>query len=357
MEATLKKIKNVVAENCVSIIMNTHRTRPDHLKDPLTLKNLIKEAEQRLSADLDKRKVKILMERIQELERSIDHSRNLESLILYVNEEISEMVRLPIPVTDRVVIDPTFATRDLIRSLHLETEYLILVLSRQKVRLIEAFNDKVVREINSPFPMENSQLYSTNSAELSNASRQTQLVAEYFNRVDKALNEVRKESPLPVLICTEESNYHEYLKVADQKNSIYTTYLNRNRLDDKDHAIVSEAWPLVQEIVKARNLSRIEDLRKAVGTGKFLSDVNDIWRALPEGRVQTLFVQQGLYQPVKLQGDQLIKIAEGDTFTKDIIDDIYDEMIELNFSYGGDVVFLPPGHLDDFEGFGAILRY
>lgn len=357
MEATLRKIKNVVAENCVSIIMNTHRTRPDHLKDPLTLKNLIKEAEQRLSADLDKRKVKILMDRIQELERSIDHSRNLESLILYVNEEISELVRLPIPVTDRVVIDPTFATRDLIRSLHLETEYLILVLSRQKVRLIEAFNDKVVREIGSPFPMENTQLYSTNAAELSNASRQTQLVAEFFNRVDKALNEVRKDSPLPVLICTEESNYHEYLKVADQKNSIYTTYLNRNRLDDKDHAIVNEAWPLVQEIVKSRNLSRIEDLRKAVGTGKFLSDVNDIWRALPEGRVQTLFVQQGLYQPVKLEGNQLVKIPDGQEFTGDVIDDIYDELIELNFNFGGDVVFLPPGHLDDFEGFGAILRY
>lgn len=357
MEATLKKIKNVVAENCVSIILNTHRTKPDHLKDPLTLKNLIKEAEQRLSADLDKRKVKILMDRIQELERSIDHSRNLESLILYVNEELSEMVRLPIPVTDRVVIDPTFATRDLIRSLHLETEYLILVLSRQKVRLIEAFNDKVVREIGSPFPLENKQLYSTNPAELSNASRQTQLVAEFFNRVDKALNEVRKESPLPVLICTEESNYHEYLKVADQKNSIYTTYLNRNRLDDKDHAIVSEAWPLVKEIVKARNLSRIEDLHKAVSTGKFLSDVNDIWRALPEGRVQTLFVQQGLYQPVKIQDNQLVKIPEEEAFTGDVIDDIYDELIEINFNYGGDVVFLPPGQLDDFEGFGAILRY
>src|SRR5690554_732387 len=226
MNIKLKELKDIISESCVTIILNTHRTSPDNKKDSITLKNLIKEAEERLFADESKRNAKGLVERLKELESKIDHSHNLESLVLFVNEDIAEYTRLPIAVEERVVIDHTFATRDLVRALHLETNYYVLVLSQQKVRLLEAFNDKVVSEIGSPFPIENSQFYSTNKAELSNASRQTNLVAEFFNRVDKEVNKIRKDNPLPVLICTEESNYHEYLKVADQKQSIIETYLN-----------------------------------------------------------------------------------------------------------------------------------
>ncbi|MFL0351997.1 hypothetical protein ACI5KZ_00340 [Xanthomarina sp. GH4-25] len=51
MNTTLKKIKNISSENCITIIMTSHRTKPDYLKDELTLKNLIKEAENRLLED------------------------------------------------------------------------------------------------------------------------------------------------------------------------------------------------------------------------------------------------------------------------------------------------------------------
>ena len=147
MNITLKELKDVTSDNCVTIILNTHRTKPDNQKDPLALKNLIKEAEQRLSVDRNKKDVQGLIQRLTELEAKIDHSHNLESLILFVNEDIAEYTRLPIPVEDRVVIDQTFATRDLIRGLHLDSGYYVLVLSQQKVRLIEAFNDRVVAEI------------------------------------------------------------------------------------------------------------------------------------------------------------------------------------------------------------------
>lgn len=216
MNITLKELKNIISESCVTIIMNTHRTKPDNLKDVLNLKNLVKEAENRLLADESKRDAKKIIDKLNALVEKIDHNYNLESLVLFVNEDITEYTRLPIAVEDRVVVDHTFATRDLIRALHHETNYYVLALSQQKVRLIEAFNDSVVEEVGGSFPIENSQFYATNKAELSNASRQTNLVAEFFNRVDKEVNSVRKQNPLPVLICSEEANFHEYLKIADQ---------------------------------------------------------------------------------------------------------------------------------------------
>ena len=359
MEAKLKEMKDVISESCITIILNTHRTHPDNKKDGLLLKNLIKEAETRLFADESKRDAHNLMQRLLTLESKIDHRQNLESLILFVNEDIADFVRLPIGVVDRVVIDHTFATRDLVRAIHMETNYYVLVLSQQKVRLLEAFNDKVVKEFGKPdgWPIENSQFYSTSGVELSRANRQTNLVGEFFNRVDKEVNKIRKSNPLPVLICTEESNYHEYLKVADQKHSIYNTFLNRNRVDEKDFNIVKDAWEIVKEFKVAENNTRKEELLKAVSTGKFKSDVNDIWLALPQGKIQTIFIEQGLFQPAVLENNVITFVSEDERSQKVVVDDIYDEMIELNMNFGGDVVFLPKGELKDFGGFGATTRW
>src|SRR5690554_4319102 len=115
MKIDLKKFAENVSENCVSIILNTHRTSPDNKKDSINLKNLVKEAENRLLADESKRDAQFLIKRVRELEAKIDHSKNLERLVIFVNEEVAEYTRLPISVEDRVIIDETFATRDIVR--------------------------------------------------------------------------------------------------------------------------------------------------------------------------------------------------------------------------------------------------
>ncbi|CAM3397708.1 hypothetical protein [Aequorivita lipolytica] len=357
MNITLKELKNINSESCITIILNTHRTSPDSAKDAITLKNLCKQAEDRLLVDEDKRDAKNLIKRMHELTSQIDHNYNLESLVLFVNENIAEYTRLPISVEDRVIIDNTFATRDLIRALHQEANYLILLLSHHKVRLIEAFNGKVVKEYDDSFPMENSQFYSTNKVELSNASRQTNLIAEFFNRVDKEVNNIRNENPLPVLICSEESNYHEYLKIADQKQSIFEAYLNKNRLDEKAHQIVEHAWEIVKKLTVEKNNSRKQELLNAQNSDKFFSDINDIYRAILEGKVQTLFLEEGLFQPGIIDGNSISFVTEEERTKKSVTDDIYDELIEANMKFGGDTVFLPKGELADFNGFVAITRY
>lgn len=357
MNQTLKKLKDISSENCISIIMNSHRTKPDYLKDELILKNHIKEVETRLRADTSKADAALLINKLRTLAETIDHSHNLDSLLLFVNHDLAEYTRLPIKVVDRVIIDDTFATRDLVRSMHAESNYYILVLSQEKVRLIEALNDQVVKEFQSPFPIENKQFFTKNKSEAPIASRQTNLIAEFFNQVDKEVNQIRKQNPLPVLICTVEENYHEYLKVADEKESIFKTFLNKNRILEKDHTIVLEASKLINAYHVERNNERKSELLKAVSDNKFLSDTNEIWRAISEGKVQTLFIEQGLFQPAVLENDTIRYVSEDQRTDKNVIDDIYDEMIEMNMKYGGDVVFLPKGELKKFNGFGAITRY
>lgn len=357
MNITLRELKDIIAECCITITLNTHRIKPENQKDSLLLKNLIKEAEERLFTGESKRKAQKLMQRLLNLESQIDHNYNLESLVLFVNEEIAEYTRLPIAVEDRVVIDNTFATRDLIRAMHLDSGYYILILSQQRVRLVEAFNDKLVKEIGSPFPIDNTRFYSTDKAELSNAKRQTNLIAGFFNQIDKEVNIIRKANPLPVLICSEEGNYYEYLKIADQKQSIFDTYLNKNRVEEEAHHIISEAWKIVKQYTEEKNNARKAELEKAVSQNRFLSDTNEIWQAIKQGRIQTLFIELGKFQPAIWENDHIEYVSDDIRNRKEVVDDIYDELIETNMSYGGDVVFLPNGELSEFSGFGAITRY
>lgn len=357
MKSKLNELKSIVSENCITIILNTHRTTPDNQKDKIVLKNLLKKAENRLLENTDKRVAAPLIERMNSLESTIDHTHNLESLILFVNDEISEFIRLPMEVTDRVIIGDTFATRDLMRSLHLNSQYYVLVLSQQNARLIQAFNDKVVKEIGLPFPIENKHYHPTTKQESAVANRQTSLIAEYFNQIDKEVNLIRKGTGLPVLICSDESNYNEYIKIADQRNTIFSTYLNGIRLEEKDHSIVKAAWDIIKGYVVKRNNNRKSELEEAVGTGKFLSDMNDIWRGIKDGMVQTVFVEQGLFKPAILKNDTIELVSEEHRDTDHYVDDILDELLEINMSYGGESVFLPKGELSKFNGYGAITRY
>lgn len=355
MNEVLKKIKEIRAEGCVTIILNTHRTRPDNEKDPLNLKNLVKEAEERLYKDYDKRFVWPLLEKLNKLSADIDHQQNLESLLLFVNKDTAEYTRLPLPVKDRVVIDTTFATRDMVRAMHEQAGYYVLVISRQNARLIEAFNDKVIKEIQGEFPIENT-LYSTSKKELSTNKGTDNLIEEFFNRVDKTVQETIKDNPLPIILATETRNFDHYLKVTDNKQYI-TGHINKNRDDEKAHHIVEDAWEEVKKLFAEKRKAKVDTLHSAVKEVKLLTDLNGIWKALKEGRGDAIFVRKGYFQPAQIT-DQGIVVADSfEIEAKDVIDDLVDEMVEITLQYGGDAFFLEPELMKDFGNLVLITRY
>ena len=355
MNTTLEKLKNISSDCCVTIILQTHRTIPDNEKDPIVLKNLIKEAEKRLLKDYPEDSVKNIIARVNKLAEDIDHRHNKESLILFVNENVAEYIRLPLTVENRVVIDKTFATRDLVRALHREISYYILLLGRNKARLIEAFNDKVVDEVDIGFPMINTDLNPVQRSEAALGSRQTNLAREFFNRVDKQLNEVQKENPLPVIICTDESNYSSFLKAYGGKESIVGKLFG-NQMNEKPHHVVEAAWPVMEKLVKEKNNQRLAELKKAVNSRNVLMDFNEIWQAVNNGNGKTLFVKQDYFQPAKFENNH-IELVSPENAAHATIDDIIDEMIEKNLQYKGGTVFIKGNELEKFNGLVLVTKY
>jgi len=356
MKTRLRELKNGRAQNCVTIILNTHRTLPDNEKDAIQLKNLIKDATSKLLEVCEQKTAESLTAKINDLASTINHRHNLESLILFVNDRVSEFVRLTIPVEDRVVVGNRFAMRELIRALHNQTNYYVLVLNKDEARLIEASNDKVVKECGFPFPFQNELSQTSHKAEPSDAGKIRNLTSEFFNQVDKVVNKVHKDHPLAILISTDEQHFQDYMRIADKPTAIFPEFLSRSRQTEADHAIVSDAWEIVRPLTEKQNSDRKAELQAAVSTNNFISDTTEIYQAVKQGRVQTLFVEENLFQPAVIKDDTVTYVS-GDTVQPNAVDDIYDELIDMNMDFGGDVVFLPKESLAKFDGFAALTRY
>jgi len=151
------KLEQIASERntpCVTISMNTHRTWSENALDAITLKNLLKEARERLISEFGKRPITDLLEKIDAIEKEIDFNYSLDSLHIFLSNSTQEVIKSIWPVQENLVqISDSFAIKPLIIELNRTKEYLILVLSQSGVNMYHAINDGIVGEIlNDDFP-------------------------------------------------------------------------------------------------------------------------------------------------------------------------------------------------------------
>jgi len=353
MKTITSELQRFRGTACVTITLKTHRTHPENKQDSIQLKNLIKTAERRLAEEYDQSVASERVAQLEKLAEQIDFDRNLDGLLLVAGENFGELVPLPIDVENRVVIDDNFATRELVRALHSQSAYYVLVLSQKQVRLILAYGDRVARELGAPFPMQNDTLHPDSREEAAVGNRQDQLVEEFFNRVDKQVQKSIKAQPHPIVIASDRRNFDYFQKVADK--DLCLAHLNGSYETARDHEIVSLAWARVRDALAERNAARLEELKQAVSQQRFTSDLSEIWQAIQAGRGRTLFVERGYFQPARIENGQVIPEEAPDS--AEVLDDVVDEMVEANVQFGGDTVFVDPGQLQEFQKVALVTRY
>ena len=347
LKKTLKSLKPIQKEPCVSILLSTHRTHPDNAQDPINLKNLITQAEERMLTEYDKRHVWPVMERINAAAEGIDHNKNLDGLALFANPDMAEVVQLPVSITNRLILDRNFATRDLMRALQSSAHYYILTVSGNQSRLIEGYRNAVVDELGAKhgFPIEN-RFYNTHADQRAQAGVESNLLREFLNRLDKLVQEIHAEEPLPVILSGDDRTVNHFLEVADRKE-MYIGRITGSPDACKAHELTQKAFAEIERMRNERQLSALEDIHRSQGAGKLLVDVGDIYRAAQEGRADTLYVETGYYQPALII-DNIVTLKD-DHSAPGVLDDIIDEIAEVTMKFGGHVVFLPEGSLKEYR--------
>lgn len=353
----ITRLANEENNPCVTISLNTHRTHPESVQDPIALKNLCGEAENRLIAEFGKRPITSLLEKLGQIPAEVNPDYNLDSLHVYLSNDTKEIIKSPWPLPEnKIYISNRFQLRSLIKAYNRSEAYLILLLSQGGVHLYEALDDVIMAEIrNEHFPFPENKFYVTHSDKRSDSKLLDDMVREFLNRVDKALVQTCDETGLQtVVICTED-NYSRLMQVADRP-AIYHGFAPVNYNAIAQPQIAKQAWTMIQEKQKLRRTLAIDEMKEAVSQGKVVTDLQEIFRAAAEGRGELLITHNDYSQPVKFTGDNSFDLID-DTSIPDSMDDIVSVIAWKVISKKGRALFTDQENLKDLGPIALKVRY
>lgn len=344
----------------VTITLPTHRTSPANKQDPIRVKNLVKEAAERLLGEFSKREIEPVLARLEKLAEEVDYRYALDGLAMFVNHDIARKFYLPFSVPERVVIDETFATRDLVHALYRLRRYWVLALSEKPTRLFEGVKGDLVEVENDNFPMVHTDAGGATALpggpEVQRSAYRDEKHRQFFRQVDAAFAPLAAADPLPLAVVGVDRYLAFFREVTKHQNLIVTT-LTGNHDKTAAHDLADLVWPLVKENLDGMQMTYLQELDTAVGQRLFVAGIEHAWRMAQEGRVRTLLVDETYHVPGRVDETGLNLTVVEDREAPGVIDDAVDDLIEIVMEKGGQVRFLDAGKLDDYRQIAAITRY
>ena len=354
---TLENLASIKEPACLTLSLNTHRTHPDNSVDTIALKNLCNEAQDRLISEFGKRDIKELLDKLESIPNEIDINYNLDSLHIFLSNNVKEIIRSTWPVDENAVhTGPSFFLRPLIKAVNRTEEYLILLLSQSGVQLFTAMNDAITGEIrNSDFPFKENRHFTTHGDTLSDPKLVDNLIREFLNRIDKAVVKVHHENEMKCIpVCTE-NNFSMLLQIAD-KPAIYYGCVPINYNDTANHKIAADCWEMIKDLQHKRRTSAIDEMKEAVGQGKVITDLREIFKAAKEGRGELLITHNNFRQPVAMTGDDNFDLVT-DAAQTNVIDDIASEIAWEVISKKGRAIFTSQDEIKSLGDIALKVRY
>ncbi|HLZ62156.1 MAG TPA: hypothetical protein VKR06_34865 [Ktedonosporobacter sp.] len=344
----------------LSILLPTHRTRPANSGDPLRVKNLVTEAKKRLLNEYSKRDLEPLFARLDKIVSEIDYEHTLDGLAIFVNRDVARQFSLPFTPKERVIVDETFATRDLVMALNHAQRYWVLVLSEKPARLYSGLRDALSEVTGEGFPLVHTGPGGTGPLPggkgIDNSAYRDDQQRHFFRQVDAALKPILANDPLPLVVVGIDRNQAFFKEVSQHTSSIIAT-LHGSHDKTSAHELAKLVWPLVEAYLAEQSRSTLKELDAAVNAQRYVSTMGEVWRAAQEGRGRTLVVEEGFHYPARLEGDGRSITPAEDPTAPDVVDDAVDEAIETIIAKGGKVVFVDDGALKEHQHIALILRY
>ena len=370
MKATLKSLRETKANPAVSIFVKTHREHPANEQDPIALKNQLKVVEDRLNKEYDKNTASIILANIHKATEELNHNYNLDTLAIFASTEDVQLIRMPLDTKERVVISDSFATRDLVRDMASAVHFYAVVLTGDVARLIEASNDRVVMEFNKdsdkqnnmeniPFPIDNNGLYKTSDGGSDRSSgNESSHLKEYFNQVDKSVQELWGEHKMPLVIVGDTKNIGYYKEVCDRPENIIATVSNVTRLDDGSaQHIIDGVQEAIEEYRSSLHMEAMGEIDKARGANMLRTDLQEVYQGAFQGAGETLYVRRWYIQSAKIdEKAQTLALAD-DAAGEGVTDDAIGVIIEHVIHNGGDVIFLPEEIMGANQPIALVTRY
>jgi len=337
----------------LSVLMATTPAAQMIADDRATLRALALDAERRLLDELDEDEVTAVLIGLAAATARAANSPTDRGVAILVSPQGAHLHHLRVAPRDRVVLDPTFATRDLVRSTVEDPPFLMLVLDGRAARLFH-YDQRYSRPVlGHDFPMiaPGDQLRD-DPAVGSVARHRLERSRAFLRRIDARLAERSAATGLPVVLVASERLAAEYLAVAGPRRIAAvvpagSTRLPLDRLEELARASLAQH-------VSDRAAAALDALRGRMRRGAAVAGLDRAWDAMLRGEPEMLVVERSYSAAVRVS-DTGFALAE-DPEEPGVIDDAVDELIEAVLLRGADVVTVPDGSLAHHGGLVLVLR-
>ncbi|MGY1735517.1 baeRF3 domain-containing protein [Geodermatophilus sp. SYSU D00684] len=318
-------LQSVRADRCVSLLMATTPAPRMTDDDARRLQRLAAQAADRLTRDGAHPP---LADAVAGAVTAARHGPTGAGIAVYVNGVVREVVRLPVPVADRVVVDPTFATRDLVRALHRTPRHVVLLLSGREARLLEGVAGELRPPPRSAFPL----------------TARDEDADAFLRRVDRALGTHLRLHPAPLVLVGGGRATARFRRLSRN-----TARLAGTVPADLTRAPLPVLAPRIREVLEEYLLSRqgeaLAHLERRRSRHAVVEGIDAAWLAARRERPEMLAVEEGFTHPARLSPDGDFLLPAGDVEHPDVVDDVVDELIELVLLRGGWIAFVTDGAL------------
>lgn len=351
----LADLADLKSDVSVTIVIPTHRVRPDADKDAIVLKNRMDAAEKDLLAMMDKRSVWPIAENMREAEDAVRNSTCLDSLVVYANEYFSSVVKLPIGLLEQTTIGKYFDLRPLYKSMQQNRRYYVLTVSRNKIRLIEALNDKAVTEIETgDFPFVKNSLYTMSRDKPTGDGFEEAMEKEFYNDADKSFKPFYNENPMPVVIAGNVKSVAYYEGEMDDSSMVMGRV--QGNFDTMPlHEIMALVAPEVERYRERTTQECLVAIDAARSANLLTTDIRQMIENSRNGQADTLYISNDFTMradPATLEMNAE-ELAEHNRKT----DDMFFELLMNVTRNGGSVVFLEDKLLAKYGGIVMVNRF
>jgi Bacterial archaeo-eukaryotic release factor family 3 len=355
--ADLKPLQAVEGYPCISVLLRTAPDLPIGADVHARLAALLATVDDRLQLEMTAAEAAVHVASFEPLLQCLAGQRSGEGLALFVGPGGRAVFRLPLPVDDRVVIDPTFATRDLARTLSLHPAYRVVVMGQSTARLYVGFGARLREVSNSEFPLDTraaAAAQDTRGHRLTaeRPSRESHAVSTFVRRVATALAGHAESTSFPLIVIATTAVAGAVRKepLLDPADIVIGNHERASTI-----RLAQLTRPGVDSVVLERRRHALVRLDRASSHRRSALGIHHVWTLARRQEIETLLVDEDFRYPAWTTVGGLTLVRAFTTETPDVLDDAVDEIIEMVQRVDGEVVFLPAGELGP-DGIAAIRR-
>jgi hypothetical protein len=312
----LRTLATATHHPCVSIFLPTHRTGHELRQDPIRLKNLLGQAEERLQErGLRGPEARTLLEPARQLlsDEPFWHQQS-DAMALFLARGFFRQYRLPLAVQELVAINSRFVLKPLVPLLGDDGLFYVLSLSQKKVQLFTGsrYNFREVdlktlpQNLAEALQIESSdyetqrQFYNRgiggggsqparSHGHGAGREEHKEHLQRFFRVIDQGLHVLLKDKQYPLVLAGVEYYLPLYREI-NTYNHLVDGMVAGNHGMDNPGELHRQAWKVVEPLIARPRQQAIKQYLEWSGTDKTTRDLGQILPAANQGRLAVLFV-------------------------------------------------------------------